>query len=152
MPWKDFARKALFEPMGITDWEWETDLHGRPMSYSGLRMRPRDMAKLGLLVVNHGQWGGHQLVPANWIDACLRTRIATGFDGMGYGYKWWTGTVHWHGRALPWGAAFGNGSQRIFVVPDLDLTVVVTAGAYGDLPAARRVNAFLRDIVATIQN
>jgi CubicO group peptidase (beta-lactamase class C family) len=152
MPWKDYARKALFEPMGITDWEWETDLHGRPMSYSGLRMRPRDMAKLGLLVVNRGQWRGHQLVPADWIDASLCTRMTTGFDGMGYGYQWWTGTVDWHGRPLPWGAAFGNGSQRIFVVPSLDLSVVVTAGAYGDLPAARRVNAFLKDLVATIRN
>lgn len=151
MPWKDFARKALFEPMGITDWEWETDLHGRPMSYSGLRLRPRDMAKLGLLVVNHGQWQGHQLVPSDWIDASLRTRVATGFDGMGYGYQWWTGTVNWHRRVLGWAAAFGNGSQRIFVLPDLDLSVVVTAGAYGDLQVARRVNAFLKDVVATIR-
>lgn len=152
MSWKDFARKELFGPLGIIDWEWVADLRGRPMSYSGLRMRPRDMAKLGLLVVNHGQWQGRQLVPADWIDASLRTREATGINGMGYGYQWWTGTVDWRGKTLPWGAAFGNGGQRIFVLPALDLSVVVTAGAYGDLRVAGRVNAFFSDLVGTIQN
>jgi CubicO group peptidase (beta-lactamase class C family) len=152
MPWKEFARTALFEPLGITNWEWENDLRGRPMSYSGLRLCPRDMAKIGLLVANRGQWRGRQLVPADWIEASLKTRVPTSFDGLGYGFQWWTGTVAWQGRPLSWGAAFGNGSQRIFVVPNLDLTIVVTAGAYGDLQAARRVNTFLKEIVATIQH
>jgi CubicO group peptidase (beta-lactamase class C family) len=151
MPWEAFARKELFEPLGITDWEWVADPRGRPMSYSGLRMRPRDMAKLGLLVVNHGQWKGRQLIPADWLEASLRPRMATGVNGLGYGHQWWTGTVDWRGKPLAWGAAFGNGSQRIFVVPALDLCVVVTAGAYGDLRVAGRVNGFLRDLVGTIR-
>ncbi len=148
---KEFARANLFEPLGITEWEWTSDLHGRPMSFTGLRMRPRDMAKLGRLVLNHGQWNGKQIVPADWIEASLQPRISTGFDGMGYGYQWWTGTVAWQGRTLPWAAAFGNGSQRIFVVPGLDLAVVVTAGAYGDMQVVRRVNAFIQDVVATVE-
>ena len=61
------------------------------------------------------------------------------------------GKVAWKGRNLPWAAAFGNGAQRIFVVPDLDLCVVITAGAYGELPVARRVNDYFRDIVGTVQ-
>ncbi|QBB72794.1 class C beta-lactamase-related serine hydrolase [Pseudolysobacter antarcticus] len=150
-PWKDFARKALFEPLGITDWEWVADLHGRPMANSGLRMRPRDMAKIGRMVLNHGQWQGQQIVPADWITAALQPRISTGFDGMQYGYQWWTGTVEWKGQQLAWSAAFGNGGQRLFVAPDLDMAVVITAGAYGDLQVARRVNAFFKDIVSTVQ-
>jgi len=150
-PLKDFARKNLFEPLGISDWEWTSDLHGRPMSFTGLRMRPRDMAKIGRLVLDHGQWKGRQIVPADWIAASLQPRISTGFDGLRYGYQWWTGTVAWQGRTLPWAAAFGNGSQRIFVVPDLDLCVVVTAGAYGDVQVVRRVNAFIQDVVSTVQ-
>ena len=150
-PLKDFARKNLFEPLGITDWEWTADLHGRPMSFTGLRMRPRDMAKIGRLVLDHGRWNGRQIVPSDWIAASLQPRISTGFDGMQYGYQWWTGTVAWQGRTLPWAAAFGNGSQRIFVVPDLDLSVVVTAGAYGDIRVVRRVNAFIQDVVATVR-
>jgi CubicO group peptidase (beta-lactamase class C family) len=150
MPWREYARAALFEPLGITDVEWVGDFLGRPMAYTGLRLRPRDMAKLGRLVLNHGQWQGQQVVPAAWIDASLLPRLDTGFDHLQYGYFWWTGSVTWQGRNLPWAAAFGNGGQRIFVVPDLDLCVVVTAGAYGELSVARRVNQLLQDIVGTI--
>ncbi|MBI3131133.1 MAG: serine hydrolase [Acidobacteria bacterium] len=149
-PWMDFARTALFEPLGITDVEWITDFRGRPMANSGLRLRPRDMAKLGRLVLSHGAWKDRQLVPAAWIDASLRPRLSTGFDGTRYGYQWWTGTVNWKGRPLPWRAAFGNGSQRIFVVPDLDLTVVTTAGAYGDVATIRKVHAGFQELIATV--
>lgn len=150
MPWKDFARTALFEPLGITDLEWVGDFHGRPMAYTGLRMRPRDLAKIGRLVLDHGRWRGRQLVPEAWITASLQPRLDTGFDGTRYGYFWWTGTTSWQGRTLAWVAAFGNGGQRLFVVPDLDLTVVITAGAYGDPQAARRVNGYFKAIVATV--
>lgn len=148
---EEYARTRLFEPLGITDWEWTGDLHGRPMAFTGLRMRPRDMAKLGKLVLDHGRWNGRQLIPADWIDASLMPRLDTGFDGTRYGYQWWTGTVQWQGKHLPWAAAFGNGSQRIFVVPDLDLCVVTTAGAYGDVAVAKRVDALLQEIVATVE-
>ncbi|MBS1767870.1 MAG: serine hydrolase [Acidobacteria bacterium] len=150
-PLKDYARTQLFEPLGITDWEWTGDLHGRPMAFTGLRLRPRDMAKLGRLVLDHGVWQGKQIVPAAWIDASLQPRLETGFDGTRYGYQWWTGTVRWQGKPLPWAAAFGNGAERIFVVPDLDLCVVTTAGAYGDIEVAKRVDALLQEIVGTVQ-
>ncbi|MBL0211185.1 MAG: serine hydrolase [Holophagaceae bacterium] len=150
-PLKEFARQFLFEPLGISDWEWVADLHGRPMAFTGLRMRPRDMAKLGRLVLDHGRWRGRQIVPAEWIAASLQPRISTGIADFHYGYQWWLGNVAWQGRSLAWSAAFGNGGQRLFVVPELDLTVVITAGAYGDPQAAPRVNALFKDIVATLQ-
>ena len=151
MPLKDFARQALFEPLGIRDWEWVADLHGRPMAFTGLRLRPRDMAKIGRLVVDHGQWRGQQIVPAEWIRASLQPRISTGYPGLQYGYQWWAGTVAWQGKDIAWSAAFGNGGQRLFVVPELDLVAVITAGAYGDPTIAPRVNAFLQDLVSTVQ-
>jgi CubicO group peptidase (beta-lactamase class C family) len=149
-PLKEFVRESLFEPLGIRDWEWTADLHGRPMAFTGLRMRPRDMAKLGRLVLDHGRWRGKQIVPAEWISESLQPRIRTGIADFDYGYLWWLGPVDWQGRKLRWAAAFGNGGQRIIVVPELDLTVVITAGAYGDPQAAPRVHAFFKDIVSTV--
>jgi len=148
---KDYVRTSLFEPLGITDWEWTSDLHGRPMAFTGLRMRPRDMAKIGRLVLDHGRWQGHQIVPAEWITASLQPRISTGIADFKYGYLWWLGSVAWHGKQMRWAAAFGNGGQRIFVVPELDLTVVITAGAYGDPRIATQVYGFFRGLVATVQ-
>ncbi len=150
MPWIDFARTALFEPLGIFDVEWVTDLRGRLMANSGLRLRPRDMAKLGRLVLNHGKWNGRQVVPAAWIEEMLRPRLATGFDDTHYGFQWWTGIVNWQGRPLPWRAAWGNGSQRIFVVPDLDITIVFTAGAYGDRETIRKVQGYFQSLVDAV--
>ncbi|GLH68850.1 serine hydrolase [Geothrix rubra] len=150
-PWTEYARTELFEPLGITDVEWVGDFLGRPMAYTGLRMRPRDMAKLGRLVLDHGRWQGRQIVPSAWIDASLKPRLRTGFDDTGYGYFWWTGAAAWHGRNLPWAAAFGNGGQRIFVLPELDLCVVITAGAYGELPVARQANVIFREIVTSVE-
>ena len=148
---QDLARESLFEPMGIRDWKWISDLHGRPMAFTGLRLRPRDMAKIGRLVLDDGRWQGRQLVPANWIRASLEPRVATGIANLHYGYHWWAGSVAWRERRLPWSAAFGNGGQRIFVVRDLDMTVVVTAGAYGDSHVARRVRTFLEEVVSSVQ-
>ena len=149
----DFARINLFEPLGITDWEWTKDFHGRTRVYDGLRMRPRDLAKIGSMMVNHGKWHDRQIVPENWIAASLQPWIATGFDDTGYGYQWWTGSTEWHGRKLAWSAAFGRGSQRLFVIPELDMTVVVTAGTYDEelQIAAERINALFKEIISTVR-
>jgi CubicO group peptidase (beta-lactamase class C family) len=156
-PLLEQVREELFEPLGITRWEWALDLRGRPLAFAGLRMRPRDMAKLGRLVLDGGRWRGRQLVPEAWVAAALRKQIATELrmppdveGGLGYGYQWWTGNVAWRGRQLTWSAALGNGGQRIFIVPELDLTVVTTAGDYGHREIGRVVGDLFARIVATV--
>jgi len=139
---------TLFEPLAIHEWEWVADPWRRPLAFAGLRMRPRDLATIGRLVLARGEWQGRQVVPADWVAESLRPHIATG-DGLGYGYQWWTGTVDWEGKKLAWSAGFGNGGQRLFVVPELDLTVVITAGAYNDPQIRRTVTEIFRQIVAS---
>lgn len=150
--WEEYANKFLFEPLKIKELEWVQDFHGRPMAYTGLRMLPRDMAKIGRLVLNNGKWQGKQIVSQDWIEQSLKPRLTTGFDNIEYGYQWWVGTLEWKGKYLQWGAAFGNGSQRLFVVPALDITIVITAGDYDDIKVARRVNRFFKDIISTVED
>jgi CubicO group peptidase (beta-lactamase class C family) len=149
-PLKDFARDALFTPLGITDWEWLADLHGRPMAFAGLRLRSRDLLKVGRMMLDGGKWDGRQIMPADWISRSLKTRYDAPF-GLGYGYQWWTGTLSWRGRDVPWGSALGNGGQRLFVAPGLDLGVVMTGGAYGEPDIMTYTNALFRDIAATVE-
>lgn len=156
-PWLDVANTELFAPLGITQWQWVTDLRGRPASFDGLRLRPRDMAKLGRLMLNHGRWNGRQLVAEDWIDASLKPRLSVGFrspgdqpDEIHYGYQWWAGTAAWKDHRVAWNAGFGNGGQRIFIVPELDLTLVVTAGDYGSDDMGAKVNRLLHTVVATV--
>ena len=114
-------------------------------------MRPRDLAKIGRMVLAHGEWQGRQVVPADWVAESLRPHMAAG-DGLGYGYQWWTGTIDREGKKLAWSAGFGNGGQRLFVVPELDLTVVITAGAYNDPQIQRAVTEIFRQILAAVRS
>ena len=123
----DYAKARLFGPLGITDAEWLTGPDGTPIAASGLRMRPRDLALIGQLILNGGKWNGAQLVPAPWLEQSFKPGIRANkyFD---YGLHWWLGKLRGSGK--PWMAAFGNGGQRLFIAPSLQLVVVITAGNY----------------------
>ena len=150
MPLPDYARTRLFAPLEILDWEWLTDFRGRPLAFAGLRMRPHDLARIGQLMLQHGRWNGKQIVPAAWVDASLQPHIDTG-DGLQYGDQWWHGKTRALGHEQAWTAAFGNGGQRLFVVPGLALVVVVTAGMYDDEAGVRGVNKLFHQIAAAVE-
>ena len=133
-PFDVFAREVLFEPLGIHDWEWKTSTHGTISYWGGLRMRPRDAAKIGQLLLDKGRWGGRQIVSPDWISESIRPRFQTIGSSAGlayFGYTWWMGRTLAEERDVKWIAGFGNGGQRLFVSPDLDVVVVTTAGDYG---------------------
>ncbi|MGO4714812.1 serine hydrolase domain-containing protein [Bradyrhizobium sp. 2TAF24] len=125
-----FARDNLFAPLGITTVDWAR-VKGDTDAGGGLRLRPRDMARIGQLVLAGGQWNGRQIVPKAWIEASTALQI-TATDGMSYGYLWWLGRTRLNGRELQWVGALGRGGQSIRIVPELDLVVAVTAGYYQD--------------------
>jgi CubicO group peptidase (beta-lactamase class C family) len=147
------ARSRLLQPLGITECEWLSDLWGRPMAYAGLRLKPRDLLKIGRMMLDRGRWQGRQVVPVEWVAESIRPHIATGTGpGTGYGYFWWTGTVDWQGKELAWSAAVGNGGQRLFLVPALDLAVVMTAGAYNNAGIAAIEADLFHRVVAAVQS
>ena len=133
-PLEAFAREALFQPLGITDVEWKNyPKNGKVAPAAGLRMRPRDAAKIGQLVLDGGAWNGKQIVPADWIAQSVKPRFqAIGyFSGLFfYGQQWWLGRSISGDTEVKWIAAMGSGGQRIFIVPDRDLVVMTTSGLY----------------------
>jgi CubicO group peptidase (beta-lactamase class C family) len=143
-PIDDLARTTLFEPLGITDFDWRKTRSGEPSAYAGLWLRPRDALKIGQLVVNRGAWHGRQVVPAGWIDA------ATSSEGSHlafYGYQFWLGHSPLREGTVAWAAAVGLGGQRIYIVPSLDLAVVVLAGLYEVSAQDAQVRTVLNDFV-----
>jgi CubicO group peptidase (beta-lactamase class C family) len=129
-PLDEFARETLFEPMGIAGVEWSR-IKGDSDAGGGLRLRPRDMAKIGQLVLAGGRWNDRQIVSRGWIETSTAPKIeATG--GLFYGYLWWLGRSLLNGREVHWVGALGRGGQSIRIVPEFDLVVVVTAGYYQD--------------------
>jgi CubicO group peptidase (beta-lactamase class C family) len=131
-----FANEVLFEPLGIRDVEWIRYDDGTPHA-GGLRMRPRDLAKIGQLVLNGGQWNNRPIVSKAWIEESTSPHV-NGESLFFYGYQWWLGRSLVNRQEIKWISAVGWGGQRMYIVPSLELVVVVMAGLY-DNPALQPI-------------
>lgn len=116
----DFARANLFGPLGITSFQWSADSSGLSIGGWGLQLTPREMAKLGYLFLHRGVWDGRQIVSSDWVNAATKMQVLAD-NTLGYGYQWW---ISADGSAY---MALGRFGQAIYVKPDLDLVVVITA-------------------------
>jgi CubicO group peptidase (beta-lactamase class C family) len=147
----DFAREALFEPLGIGKTEWRRGADGEPIAASGLRLTPRDLARIGVMILGGGQWNGRQVIPADWLAASFTPAISMP-DGRQYGYQWYLGAVprnDGNGGVRPERiiSAIGNGGQRMFLLPRLDLVVAITAGNYNAMNQGDPPLVVLRDLI-----
>lgn len=120
----EFADRYLFGPLGITDYEWQRSLNGNPNGSWGLELTPRDMAKFGYLYLQNGVWEGEQILPPDWVELSSRPyhRVPDPLEpwNLYYGFLWWI-----HGDGFY--AAHGYKGQFIYLAPDHDLVVVITA-------------------------
>lgn len=128
IPVDQLAQRDLLQPLGIEKVAAAKDKTGNFLSYMGLRLRPRDLAKLAWTMANDGRWGDRQIVPSQWVKDSLSTRVATSWSATpmrqtSYGYLWFTGSLG--GRPVFW--AWGYGAQFAIVVPSLQLAITTTA-------------------------
>jgi CubicO group peptidase (beta-lactamase class C family) len=116
---EDLAREYLFGPLGITDYYWDFGGQGETMGAHGLHLRPRDLAKIGQMVLDGGVWQGTRVVSQAWLDVSTVEHVNFPGQRLGYGYYWWT---------VPEAAGYstwGHGGQYAFVVPALRLLMVM---------------------------
>jgi len=135
----EFSGTYLFEPLGITSYDWwlifpSGEIHGA----GGLKLTPRDMIKIGAMMLNKGVWGNNRVVSEEWVKKCV-----TSFHGnhgiripgedlgrVGYSYTWWTKNMDNKGETIKWYTALGWGGQKISVLPELDMVIVFTGANY----------------------
>jgi len=118
-----FARERLAEPLGIRIPPWMTDPQGIYFGGNEMLLTPRAMLRFGELYRNGGRHEGRQVVPQEWVTESLIPRAASRWTNEGYGYGWFVSDVRGHRMFHGW----GYGGQFIFVLPGLELTVVVTS-------------------------
>ncbi|MDY0872900.1 serine hydrolase domain-containing protein [Dongia rigui] len=123
----DFARQHLFVPLGIDAVEWIAGADGTYSAASGLRLRPRDLAKIGHCVIKGGMWDGGEVIPADWLAEAFTQRIIC-FDDIGYGYQWYL-RASTDGNG-PRRFAMGNGGQRLILIPERKLAIAILCGQY----------------------
>jgi CubicO group peptidase (beta-lactamase class C family) len=130
-----FAQQELFSPLGIrsTDMKWDYTLTSANTGpFAQIWLRPRDMLKLGILYQQQGSWHGRQVISRDWIAKSLAPSSTIG--DQRYGYLWWH---QWLGARTAAGSkrvdmlvATGNGGQKIYLIPSLDMIVILTGGSY----------------------
>ena len=144
----EFARKHLFAPLGIAAFDWAAGPDGIASAASGLRLTAHDLLRVGGLVLGGGMWAGQRVVSQVWLDASFAPAASTG-DGLDYGRLWFLGTAP--APAFPgarkWMAGFGNGGQRLWLMPDADLACVIFSGHYNAPDAWITPNRIWREIV-----
>jgi CubicO group peptidase (beta-lactamase class C family) len=124
MPLSRYLRPRLFDPLGIGEVGWSTTA-GREQGYTGLHARTEDIAKLGQLYLQRGEWNGAQLIAQDWIAEATSKHVETAKQQQnpdwrqGYGFQFWMSRHGYRGDG-----AFG---QFCVVLPEHDMVVATTA-------------------------
>jgi CubicO group peptidase (beta-lactamase class C family) len=158
-----FGRRELFEPLGIRDVSWPADSHGNNFGWGDLQLHPRDMARIGQLLLQRGRWGERQVLSEGWIRKATRPHVEKTTGSDQYGYYWWVPGPKYPGVF----EAIGRGGQRITVWPAKELVLVYTGGGFNNdhltpfilnalksdspLPSNPQILAKLRDQLAAVQ-
>jgi CubicO group peptidase (beta-lactamase class C family) len=131
----EYADEVLFDPLGIESALWSRAPGGWTDTGGSLQMRPRDMARFGLLMLQDGNWDGVQVVPEPWVGQSVQENLRLPFNetwGRGYGYLWWLSEVPVWSKVVRSFAASGAGGQAIVAFPELEMVVVISGGNYDD--------------------
>lgn len=144
----EFAKQYLFLPLDITKYSWQKMRGEYYFASGGLSLRPRDMAKIGYLFLNQGQWDGQQIINPEWLEASKQNYINPNVGwATGYGFQWWLNSVVADETTINYVLAAGYGEQLMFIVPALDLLIVFNCG-YFDAPFTVSPYQLIDDYIA----
>ena len=128
-----FSRDHLFAPLGVDEVWWWIVRDDFVYASGDIALRPRDLARVGLMYLNGGTWNGRTILSPEWIEASASAYTPlsgpdyAGSGAVGYSYGWWVmGREYGRGAYAAW----GWGGQKLIVMPDLDMVVVFTGGSY----------------------
>jgi CubicO group peptidase (beta-lactamase class C family) len=140
MPLDEFSEKYLFEPLGITSFDWWLNFPngGEIQGAGGLKLTLRDMVKIGAMMLNNGVWNGKQIVSEAWVNKCRSQYSGNSnikipgedLGEVGYAYTWWTKEFTYKKRNISMFFVFFCGGQKFIVMPELDMVIAFTGANY----------------------
>lgn len=125
-----YAKEKLFDPIEIKDFYWKdgsfTEKSSNGIHYNkkeiSLNLKPIDMLKLGILVLNKGKWNNQQLVDTSWLNKTLKEYFMSA-PSINYGYQWY---ICKYPSGFTIYNTAGGGDQYINIIPDLNMVIVTT--------------------------
>ena len=132
---EDFIKTEFLDKLGIANYSWDTHVSGLPQAGWMVSMTSRDMLKFGDLLLNDGKLNGDQFISAEYLEKGTSALVRPTEDWMPetyrYGYFWYHTPLTVGEKSYDAAFAWGGGGQRVIVIDDLDLVVVIT-GHDGD--------------------
>lgn len=131
-PLREYANEKLFKPLSIKNWEWDADANDITNAAFGLKMRACDLAKIGYLYLDRGNWGPDNIISNEWIEQSINIDVAL----LSYNFSkyWWqVSGAHFLANNLAVNDMFfawGEGGQFLFIIPHLEMVIVTTADNY----------------------
>lgn len=149
-PYDQFAIEALFKPIGIEHWTFESfdgggpdgdDRYGRHPSHS-LGMPARDLARLAYCMLRNGRWHDKQVVPQWFVEQTAapthavkepEIRFKRAAESFSHGWEIPARLTDGRGDGIPVDARFkpGSGGQLMAFVPSLGLVISRQTGGSG---------------------
>jgi CubicO group peptidase (beta-lactamase class C family) len=147
----DVAKAWLFAPLGITQYSWRHGPDGPVAGQGNLRLRLRDMATFGSMILHEGVGGGNRVVSRQWVRSALAARVPiSDVDPYAdsYGYMWYTKRYARDNAEVAVHFASGNGGNKIYVIPADQAVIAITSSAYNTTYGQRRSEQILLDLLS----
>lgn len=138
------AREWLGEPLHIQVPPWTRDPQGFYLGGNEMAVSARGLARFGEMHRLSGVLDGQRVVSADWIDEAWTARTRSPFSGHAYGLGWYLALVQ--GRRVAY--ARGYGGQVIYVIPDMQMTVVITSDPFRPARSGEYMDT-LHDLLTT---
>ena len=142
----EFAAENLFAKLGIHKTEWQFTPMGLAMTGGGLGLQSRDYLKLGQLYLNKGIWNGNRVISESWIKESTRPHVQVD-DETEFGYLWWLKFFGAGDKKFASYLMSGNGGNKVAVIPELDMVVVITTTNYNARGMHQQTDKLLSEFI-----
>jgi len=154
MSLKDYAKEKIFDPLGIQQFHWYTNPSNQTGGAGNLFLSTRDVAKLGMLIANQGRCKDTQIIAPEYIKMLSNRTfdLSEIFGGETYyGMLWYKSTKVFEGESIDYIYASGYGGNHLVVVPEKEVVIAITSGAYGQRHSHRRSYAIWNKILESFK-
>ena len=143
----EYAARQLFDPIGITNPKWNYASSGKAHLGGGLELTTADWARVARLYVDRGRVGTKQIISESWIDASMADHVRID-EVTNYGYLWWRPRYEAGGLTYAANSMSGSGGNRVYVLPEFKVVVVITKSDFRDRDAHEKSDRLFRDEIA----
>lgn len=131
---ESWSKQYLFSKLNISNYKWSKTPYGVVDTGGHIFMTPRDLAKIGQLILNNGKYNEQQILPSYWLDKMTSSHTKVYERPYEYGYWWWLlppkKTLNNITKKAELIFAWGNGGQYLFISPKHQLIFVFTGTNY----------------------